>query len=120
MNRASHAEVEPGGVGEPRSFALNSYASLLFKPAFLPLRHRKNAPAPKIARPPMTAPTAIPAFAPVDSPPLPDACSGVDDADRLVLEVVLPDELVVGALKLSDVTLKQGTLIEKLMVSTKV
>ena len=120
-NCSSHAEVEPCGVGEPKFFALNSYASLFFNPVLLPLRHKKNAPAPKTTRPPTMAPTAMPAFAPVDSPPPPpEACSGVDDADKLVLEGGLPDELGVGALKLSDVTLKQGTLMEKLIVSTKV
>lgn len=109
-NSTLYAEVEPCGVGEPRVFALNSYASLFFNPALLPLRHKKKAPAPRIARPPITAPTAIPAFAPVDNPPPPpEACPGVEDADRLVLEAALPDELGVGALKSSDVTLKQGT-----------
>jgi len=63
----------------------------------------------------------MPAFAPVDNPPLPpEICPGVDDADRSVLDAVLPDALGVGALKSSDVTLKQGTLMEKFMVSTKV
>lgn len=120
-NCSSHAEVEPCGVGEPKFFALNSYASLFFNPVLLPLRHKKNAPAPKTARPPTMAPTAMPAFAPVDSPPPPpEACSGVDDADKSVLEGELPDEPGVGVLKLSDVTLKQGTLMEKLIVSTKV
>ena len=93
---------------------------MFFSPAFFPLRHRKNAPAPKIASPPIVALTAMPAFAPVDSPLPPEACSGADDAGRLVLEAILPDELGVGALKSSDVTLKQGTLMEKLIVSTKV
>lgn len=119
----SHADVEPCGVGDPKVFALNSYASLFFSPALLPLRHKKNAPAPRIARPPIMAPTAMPAFAPVDNPPPPlppEVCPGVDEADRLVLDAVPPEELGVGALKSSDVTLKQGTLMEKFIVSTKV
>lgn len=117
----SQAKVDACGVGEPKAFALSSYASLFFSPALLPLRHKTKAPAPRMASPPMMAPTAMPAFAPVDSPaPPPEACPGVDDAGRLVLDAGLPDEVGVGALKSSDVTLKQGTLIEKLIVSTKV
>ena len=41
--------------------------------------------------------------------------------ERPVLEGPLPElPLGVGAMKSSDVTLKQGTLIEKSIVSTKV
>lgn len=89
---------------------------------FFPLLQKKKPIAPKIARPPMTAPTAMPALAPVDRPPPPDDWLGVSDSDaeRLVLDGVLPEELGVGALKSSDVTLKQGTLMEKSIVSTKV
>jgi hypothetical protein len=118
----THAVVDSGGVF--KFFALSSYAFLPSKPAFFPLRHKRNPTAPSIARPPTIDPTAIPAFAPVERPPpLEDWPDVADwDAKRSVLDGLLPEELAVGvgALKSSEVTLKQGTLIEKSMVSTKV
>lgn len=76
---------------------------------------------PKIARPAIMEPTAMPALAPVESPlPPPDEepAAGVCEADSPV-----PAEGVavgVGASKLSLVTLKHGTWMLKSLVSTKV
>lgn len=61
----------------------------------------------------MTAPTAIPAFAPVERPPPPpDEASGVWEAERpapVGLAAAEGEELGVGASNSSLVTLKQGT-----------
>lgn len=108
--------MSPSGV--PKFFALNSYSSFPFKPALLPLLHSKNPIPPNNARPAITAPTAIPAFAPVERPPPPLFGAADDDAERPVLAV--PLALGVGALKSPLVTLKQGTWRLKSLVSTRV
>jgi hypothetical protein len=115
-----HAFAGPDGVSKP--FARSSYESLFFKPAVFPLRHKKNPIAPKITSPPMTAPTAMPAFAPVERPLLLLLDSADCDAERLpVVEGIVPELAVgVGALKSLLVTLKQGTWMLKFIVSTKV
>jgi hypothetical protein len=102
----------------PKFFALNSYSSFPFSPAFLPLRQNKNPIAPNNASPAMIAPTAIPAFAPVDRPPPPSFGLADGEADSPVLAVAL--ELGVGAINPSLVTLKHGTWIVKSFVSTNV
>jgi hypothetical protein len=66
----------------------------------------------------MIAPTAIPAFAPVDRPPSPSFGLADGEADSPVLAVAL--ELGVGAINPSLVTLKHGTWIVKSFVSTNV
>lgn len=91
----------------------------------MPRLQKKKPSTPSSARPPSTAPTAIPALAPVDSPPPPLEDCPADaefDADRpAVAEAVTPDvELGVGVTKSSDVTLKQDTWRSNFVVSTKV
>jgi hypothetical protein len=92
----------------PKFVALNSYSPFPFKPAFLPLLQNKKPMAPISARPAMIAPTAIPAFAPIESPPLPplEAADGKAASPGFAGNTL---ELGVGTLKSSLVTLKHGT-----------
>lgn len=104
--------------------ALNSYSSFPFNPVALPLRHMKNAIIPMSASPPIIEPTAIPAFAPEDSPPeLPEALEVDGVAASPVAEAAgrpVDDAVELGALKSSLVTLKQGTWAVKSSVLMKV
>jgi len=67
----------------------------------------------------MTAPTAIPAFAPVDKPPPPPLLPADGAEERPVFAGTLELEGV-GAMNSSEVTLKHGTEVVKSRVSTKV
>jgi hypothetical protein len=94
-----HVRTDPEGAS--KCFARNSYESLFFKPAASPLRHMKNPIAPNSRSPVMVAPTAIPAFAPVEMALLLLPVGSSVTADGMALNV--------GALKSSVVTLKQET-----------
>jgi hypothetical protein len=67
----------------------------------------------------MTAPTAIPAFVPVDKPPPLPLLSADDSGERPVFAGTFELEGV-GAMKVLEVTLKHGTLSVKFCGSTKV
>lgn len=70
----------------------------------------------------MIAPTAIPAFAPVERPPPFDGTAVgelVDGAEVPVGAAVLREFVGVGLTKSSTVTLKQGTCLVKSLDSTK-
>jgi hypothetical protein len=110
-----YAFVSPSGV--PKVFALNSYSSFPFKPASLPLRQNRKPIAPNSTSPATIAPTAIPAFAPVERPLRLVDC----EAERSVFPVFgVEFELGVGAANPSLVTLKHGTWSVKSLVSTNV
>lgn len=78
------------------------------------LRIATNIMAPMSARPPMIAPTLMPAFAPADKPLLEVLLSTVALSELVacgaaVLDAVVVDAGCVSVTNSEDVTLKQGT-----------